>query len=64
MHYIFLTVGGNYNGMRSYCYLYLNKADVLIYVVDSADQERLPLAGQELQQLLIKGPSLPHVISK
>ncbi|XP_051869950.1 ADP-ribosylation factor-like protein 9 [Pristis pectinata] len=57
----FLEIGGNYN-LRSYWNLYLSKAHLLIYVVDSTDQERLSLAGQELRQLLRKDPSLPLVL--
>ncbi|XP_067899067.1 ADP-ribosylation factor-like protein 9 isoform X2 [Heterodontus francisci] len=57
----FLEIGGSCN-LRSYWNLYLNKAQMLIYVVDSADQERLPLAGQELHQLLKEDPLLPLVL--
>uniref|UniRef100_UPI00398E3559 ADP-ribosylation factor-like protein 9 n=1 Tax=Pristiophorus japonicus TaxID=55135 RepID=UPI00398E3559 len=57
----FLEIGGSCN-LRSYWNLYLNKAHVLIYVVDSTDQERLPLAGQELHQLLKEDLLLPLVL--
>ncbi|XP_067852475.1 ADP-ribosylation factor-like protein 9 [Heptranchias perlo] len=57
----FLEIGGSCN-LRSYWNLYLNKAQVLIYVVDSTDQERLPLAGQELHRLLKEDPLLPLVL--
>ncbi|XP_060693113.1 ADP-ribosylation factor-like protein 9 [Hemiscyllium ocellatum] len=57
----FLEIGGSCN-LRSYWNLYLNKAHMLIYVVDSADQERLPLAGQELHRLLKEDLMLPLVV--
>ncbi|XP_072447013.1 ADP-ribosylation factor-like protein 9 [Chiloscyllium punctatum] len=57
----FLEIGGSCN-LRSYWNLYLNKAHMLIYVVDSADQERLPLAGQELHRLLKEDLLLPLVL--
>ncbi|XP_041050511.1 ADP-ribosylation factor-like protein 9 [Carcharodon carcharias] len=57
----FLEIGGSCN-LRSYWNLYLNKAQMLIYVVDSADHERLPLAGQELHRLLKQDPLLPLVL--
>ncbi|XP_078087175.1 ADP-ribosylation factor-like protein 9 [Mustelus asterias] len=57
----FLEIGGSCN-LRSYWNLYLNKAQILIYVVDSANEERLPLAGQELHRLLKQDPLLPLVL--
>ncbi|XP_048399748.1 ADP-ribosylation factor-like protein 9 isoform X2 [Stegostoma tigrinum] len=57
----FLEIGGSCN-LRSYWNLYLNKAQMLIYVVDSADQERLPLARQELHRLLKEDPMVPLLL--
>lgn len=40
----------------------MNEVDVLVFVVDSADQSRLPFARQELHRLLDKDPDLPVVV--
>ncbi|XP_007904431.1 ADP-ribosylation factor-like protein 9 [Callorhinchus milii] len=57
----FLEIGGSYN-LRSYWNLYLSRAQLLVYVVDAADHERLPLAKQELHKLLKEDPQLPLVL--
>ena len=41
---------------------YLRKTDVLVYVVDASDRQRLPLARQELQLLLKMERNLPVVV--
>ncbi|XP_066572547.1 ADP-ribosylation factor-like 10 [Amia ocellicauda] len=57
----FLEIGGSEN-LRSYWVEYLKKAHVLVYVVDSSDRERLPLAKDQLHQLLTADSQLPLVI--
>uniref|UniRef100_H2ZRL1 Uncharacterized protein n=2 Tax=Latimeria chalumnae TaxID=7897 RepID=H2ZRL1_LATCH len=42
--------------------MYLTTAQVLVYVVDSADHKRLPLAKQHLHQLIQEDLHLPLVV--
>ena len=42
--------------------MYLPKVLLLIYVVDSADHARLPVAKQLLHQLVQNNPTLPVVV--
>ncbi|CAL8362334.1 unnamed protein product [Lota lota] len=60
-HLDFLEVGGDQE-LRCYWLEYLRKADILVYVVDSSDRQRLPLARQELQLLLEMERDLPVVV--
>ncbi|KAK6474939.1 ADP-ribosylation factor-like protein 9 isoform X2 [Huso huso] len=56
-----LAVGGSVN-LRTYWTQYLQSAHVLVYVVDSADRERLPLAKAELHRLMAADSQLPLVV--
>ncbi|XP_010620607.1 ADP-ribosylation factor-like protein 10 [Fukomys damarensis] len=56
-----LEIGGRQN-LRFYWKEFVNKVDVLVFMVDSADRLRLPWARQELRKLLDKDPDLPVVI--
>ncbi|XP_052591196.1 ADP-ribosylation factor-like protein 9 [Peromyscus californicus insignis] len=57
----FLEIGGS-EPFRSYWGKYLLKGWLLIFVVDSADHERLPEAKKCLHQLLEQNPRLPLVV--
>ncbi|XP_053297158.1 LOW QUALITY PROTEIN: ADP-ribosylation factor-like 10 [Pleuronectes platessa] len=57
----FLEIGGG-EDLRRYWSEYLRKTHVLVYVVDSSDRRRLPLAKAELHLLLKAEPQLPVVI--
>ncbi|CAM4543988.1 unnamed protein product [Lepidochelys olivacea] len=57
----FLEIGGS-ESLRSYWKMYLPRVLVLIFVVDSADHERFPLAKQLLHQLIQNDSTLPVVI--
>lgn len=62
---IFLTslvaVGGG-EDLRRYWSDYLKRTHILVYVVDSSDRSRLPLAKAELHRLLRAEPHLPVVV--
>lgn len=55
------AVGGT-EKLRDYWRMYLGKARVMVFVVDSADPERFPLAKRLLHQLLSADPCLPLVL--
>ncbi|KAJ1204696.1 hypothetical protein NDU88_000135 [Pleurodeles waltl] len=57
----FLELGGN-ETLRSYWNMYLSKAHLLIFVVDSADHDRFPLAKQYLFEAIGINSSLPVMI--
>ncbi|XP_023818464.1 ADP-ribosylation factor-like protein 9 isoform X2 [Oryzias latipes] len=57
----FLEVGGG-EDLRRYWLDYLRKTHVLVFVVDSSDRPRLPLAKAELHRLLRAEPQLPVVV--
>ncbi|XP_025064858.1 ADP-ribosylation factor-like protein 9 [Alligator sinensis] len=57
----FLEIGGS-ESLRSYWKMYLPKVLGLIYVVDSADHTRLPLAKHLLHQLVQHDSTLPVVV--
>ncbi|XP_009994272.1 PREDICTED: ADP-ribosylation factor-like protein 9 [Chaetura pelagica] len=57
----FLEIGGS-ESLRSYWKMYLPKVLLLIYVVDSADHARLPVAKQLLHQLIQNNSTLPVVV--
>ncbi|KAF0022765.1 ADP-ribosylation factor-like 10 [Scophthalmus maximus] len=57
----FLEIGGG-EDLRRYWSEYLRRTHVLVYVLDSADRGRLPLAKAELHRLLRAEPHLPAVI--
>ncbi|KAM9294896.1 ADP-ribosylation factor-like protein 9 isoform 1-T1 [Morus bassanus] len=57
----FLEIGGS-ESLRSYWKMYLPKVLLLIYVVDSADHARLPVAKQLLHQLIQSNSTLPVVV--
>uniref|UniRef100_A0A8C2FM39 ADP-ribosylation factor-like 9 n=1 Tax=Cyprinus carpio TaxID=7962 RepID=A0A8C2FM39_CYPCA len=57
----FLEIGGT-EKLRDYWRMYLCKARVLVFVVDSSDPERFPLAKRLLHQLLSADPCLPLVL--
>ncbi|CAG5956012.1 unnamed protein product [Menidia menidia] len=54
-------VGGG-EDLRGYWRDYLTRAHVLVFVVDSADQNRLPAAREELHRLMGAEPQLPVVV--
>lgn len=55
------VVGGG-EDLRRYWSEYMRRTHILVYVVDSADRSRLPLAKDELHRLLGVGPQMPVVI--
>ncbi|XP_041864125.1 ADP-ribosylation factor-like 10 isoform X2 [Melanotaenia boesemani] len=57
----FLEIGGG-EDLRRYWLDYLKRTHVLVYVVDSSDRSRLPLAKAELHRLLKVEPQLPVVV--
>ncbi|XP_077201805.1 ADP-ribosylation factor-like protein 9 [Paroedura picta] len=57
----FLEIGGS-ESLRSYWKMYLSRVLLLIYVVDSADHERLPVAKKLLHQLVQNNSTLPVMI--
>ncbi|XP_056140371.1 ADP-ribosylation factor-like 10 [Lampris incognitus] len=57
----FLEIGGG-EDLRQYWLEYLRKTHVLVYVVDSSDRRRLPLAKAELHRLLKVHPQVPVVV--
>ncbi|KAM4726179.1 ADP-ribosylation factor-like 10 [Anableps anableps] len=57
----FLEIGGG-EDLRRYWSDYLRRTHILVYVVDSSDRNRLPLAKAELHRLLRVEPLLPVVI--
>lgn len=57
----FLEIGGG-EDLRRYWLDYLKRTHVLVYVVDSSDRSRLPLAKAELHRLLQVEPQLPVVV--
>ncbi|XP_051903170.1 ADP-ribosylation factor-like 10 [Hippocampus zosterae] len=57
----FLEIGGG-EELRPYWLEYLIRTHVLVYVVDSSDRGRLPLAKLELHRLLRVQPQLPVVV--
>ncbi|XP_053832698.1 ADP-ribosylation factor-like protein 9 isoform X2 [Vidua macroura] len=57
----FLEIGGS-ESLRSYWKMYLPKVLLLVYVVDSADHARLPMAKQLLHQLIQNNSTLPVVV--
>nr|XP_040148315.1 ADP-ribosylation factor-like protein 9 isoform X2 [Ictidomys tridecemlineatus] len=57
----FLEIGGS-EPFRSYWEMYLSKGLLLIFVVDSADHNRLPEAKKFLHQLTEANPILPLVV--
>lgn len=58
----FLVVVGGGEDLRPYWSDYLKRTHILVYVVDSSDRSRLPLAKAELHRLLRVEPQLPVVI--
>ncbi|XP_060792476.1 ADP-ribosylation factor-like 10 [Neoarius graeffei] len=57
----FLEIGGG-EDLRAYWADFLKRAHILLYVVDSSDRKRLPLAKDELHRLLSIDTQLPVVI--
>ncbi|KAG7484698.1 hypothetical protein MATL_G00052840 [Megalops atlanticus] len=57
----FLEIGGG-EDLRMYWTEYLRKTHILVYVVDSADRGRLPMAKDELHRLLRADCQLPVVV--
>ncbi|XP_009080987.1 PREDICTED: testicular haploid expressed gene protein-like [Acanthisitta chloris] len=57
----FLEIGGS-ESLRSYWKMYLPKVLLLVFVVDSADHARLPVAKQLLHQLIQNNSTLPVVV--
>ncbi|XP_027027736.2 ADP-ribosylation factor-like protein 9 [Tachysurus fulvidraco] len=61
LHIEFLEIGGE-EKLREYWPMYLKKARVLVFVLDSADSERFPLAKASLHRMLASEPYLPLVL--
>ncbi|XP_070598230.1 ADP-ribosylation factor-like protein 9 isoform X2 [Erythrolamprus reginae] len=57
----FLEIGGS-ESLREYWKMYMPRVLILIYVVDSADHERFPVAKTLLHQLLQNNSTLPVMI--
>uniref|UniRef100_A0A8D0HG76 ARF like GTPase 9 n=1 Tax=Sphenodon punctatus TaxID=8508 RepID=A0A8D0HG76_SPHPU len=57
----FLEIGGS-ESLRSYWKMYFPRVLVLIYVVDSADHDRLPVAKELLHRLIRNDSTLPVVV--
>ncbi|KAM3866958.1 ADP-ribosylation factor-like protein 9 [Diretmus argenteus] len=57
----FLEIGGKEN-LRPYWQKYMSKALVLVFVVDSSDADRFPLAKKHLHELLASDSRLPLVV--
>lgn len=57
----FLEIGGK-EKFREYWPMYLNKARVLVFVVDAAEPARFPLAKTCLHHILAPEPHLPLVL--
>uniref|UniRef100_A0A8C5EI10 ADP-ribosylation factor-like protein 10 n=1 Tax=Gouania willdenowi TaxID=441366 RepID=A0A8C5EI10_GOUWI len=57
----FLEIGGA-EDLRCHWSDYLRRSDLLLFVVDSSDKRRLPLAKAELHRLLRARPRLPTVV--
>ncbi|XP_072260670.1 ADP-ribosylation factor-like protein 9 isoform X2 [Pyxicephalus adspersus] len=57
----FLEIGGGEH-LRPYWKMYLSKAFAVIFVVDSADHERLPLAKRHLHQLIQHDAIVPLMV--
>ncbi|XP_015250160.1 PREDICTED: ADP-ribosylation factor-like protein 9 [Cyprinodon variegatus] len=57
----FLEIGGG-EDLRRYWSDYLRRTHILVFVVDSSDRSRLPLAKAELHRLLRLQPQLPVVV--
>ncbi|KAJ8266846.1 hypothetical protein GJAV_G00135350 [Gymnothorax javanicus] len=57
----FLEIGGG-EDLRVYWTEYLRRTHILVYVVDSSDRQRLPLAKRELHRLLRAQGHLPVVV--
>lgn len=55
------TVGGQ-EELRQYWQKYMSKAILLVFVVDSANQQLLPLAKRHLHELLALDPHLPLLV--
>ncbi|XP_053573051.1 ADP-ribosylation factor-like protein 10 [Bombina bombina] len=56
-----LEVGGSQN-LRTYWNQYLKNANIMVFIVDSTDDKRLPLARLELHRLLSEAPKLPLIV--
>ncbi|XP_068181733.1 ADP-ribosylation factor-like protein 9 [Antennarius striatus] len=57
----FLEIGGG-EGLRPFWQKYMSKALLLVFVVDSSDPQRFPLATRLLHQLLAAHPRLPLMV--
>ncbi|KAJ0004073.1 hypothetical protein NQD34_010287 [Periophthalmus magnuspinnatus] len=57
----FLEIGGG-EDLRGYWSEYLGRTHILVFIVDSSDWTRLPVAKSELHRLLKAGPQLPVVV--
>lgn len=57
----FLEIGGN-EELRLYWQKYISKALLLVFVVDSSDPQRFPLAKTHLHELLTSDPDLPLMV--
>ncbi|XP_075681639.1 uncharacterized protein LOC142649424 [Rhinoderma darwinii] len=57
----FLEIGGS-EQLRPYWKMYLSRAFAVIFVVDSADHGRLPLAKRHLHQLIQQDSVLPLIV--
>ncbi|TDH07344.1 hypothetical protein EPR50_G00105010 [Perca flavescens] len=61
LHIEFLEIGGK-EELRPYWQKYLSKALLLVFVVDSSNPQRFPVAKKHLHELLASDPRLPLMI--
>ncbi|XP_047442001.1 ADP-ribosylation factor-like protein 9 [Mugil cephalus] len=61
LHIEFLEIGGK-DDLRPYWERYMSKALLLVFVVDSSDPERFPVAKKHLHELLASRPLLPLMV--
>lgn len=59
---VFSAAVGGGEDLRRYWSDYMRKTHILVYVVDSSDRSRFPLAKAELHRLLRMEPQLPVVV--
>lgn len=61
LHIEFLEIGGK-EELRPYWQRYLSKALLLVFVVDSSEPQRFPVAKKHLHELLTSDPGLPLMV--
>ncbi|XP_071313210.1 ADP-ribosylation factor-like protein 9 isoform X3 [Trachinotus anak] len=61
LHVEFLEIGGK-EELRLYWQRYMSKALLLVFVVDSSNPQRFPVAKKHLHELLASHPRLPLMV--